>query len=74
MIRTFLKILNKFKNEFKDLVQSDLIKLLDIESKLINEKMAHKEDYKFPKNVIELTMKKKENFWAINFLIITIGC
>ena len=55
-------------------MQSDLIKLLDIESKLINEKMAHKEDYQFPKNVIELTMKKKENFWAINFLIITIGC
>jgi len=60
-------IKKKFKNEFKDLVQSDLIKLLDIESKLINEKMAHKEDYQFPKNVIELTMKKKGKFLGDKF-------
>ena len=55
-------IKKKFKNEFPDLEQSDLIKWLDIEAKLIKEKIAHKEDYQYPKNIIEIKMKKKGKF------------
>ena len=60
---TFAKnVKNKFSNEFPDLEQTDLIKLLNIESKLIKEKLSQKKDYKNPQNIIKIKMKNKGKF------------
>ena len=57
----------KFKNEFPDLDILVLNKWLKTELKLMKEKMKYKDNYEFPKNVIEIKMLKKGKFLGDNF-------
>ncbi len=57
----------KFKNEFPDLDILVLNKWLETELKLMKEKMKYKDNYEFPKNVIEIKMLKKGKFLGDNF-------
>lgn len=60
-------ISNKFSNEFPNLEQKDLIKRLDIESKLIKDKLTEKENFKYPKYIIKIKMEKHGKFLSDEF-------
>ena len=53
----------KFKNEFPELEQYDLIKWLNTESELIKEKLVHQ----YPENIIKIEMKKPGKFLSDDF-------
>ena len=60
-------IKEKFRNEFPDLEVFDLVKLLNIEAQLIQDKNKQKENYQYPTNIIEIIMKKKGKFIGDDF-------